>query len=92
MYRGSRAGAGRRRGRGERVLQGFGLGLLFLLRSNQIRQGEKGFEDLLDTRERSQQILVPPLGRFALEEKERKLSLQGLWYAWPSSKSKFEIL
>jgi hypothetical protein len=71
-YWGSRVAAVRRRGRGERVLQGFGLGLLFLLRSNQIRQGERGFEDLLDTREDPSRSLFPLLVGLAKEIGERE--------------------
>jgi hypothetical protein len=37
-------------------------------------------------------MLVNPLGRFALEEKERKENWQRLGYAWPSSKFKFEFV
>jgi hypothetical protein len=63
---------GQRRGRGERVLQGFSLGLLFLLRSNQIRQGERGFEDFLDTREDPSSSLFPLLVGLAKEIGERE--------------------
>jgi hypothetical protein len=37
-------------------------------------------------------MLGKPFGRFAKEEKEREKNLQGLWYAWPGSKFKFESL
>jgi hypothetical protein len=45
------------------------------LDAKQIGQGEEGFEDPLKSRERSQQISLPPPGRLAKEGKKRKRSL-----------------